>query len=127
MTRYLIPKFTPKRDKEFLYISSFELKSQTTTVSTMGRGGNSVNAQTKGKKRVIIPGRNVPNSEQTQCVREAWMGDWRELARSILARSALARAFSSRVYQIKAKQNIGRQVTKTEFHTSWFVLELPLC
>ena len=25
MTRYLIPKFTPKRDKEFLYISSFEL------------------------------------------------------------------------------------------------------
>ena len=78
----------------------YAVKSQATIASTMGRGGNSVNAQTKGKK-VTKTGRNVSSSEQTKYMREAWMGSWRELAPPILARSALTRASSSRVHPIK--------------------------
>lgn len=82
-----------KREGDW-YNVRYAVKSQATIASTMGRGGNSVNAQTKGKKEVTKTGRNVSSSEQTKCVREAWMGSRRELARSILARSTLTRASS---------------------------------
>ena len=40
-------------------------------MSTMGRGGNSVNAPTKGEKKVTKTGRKVSGSEKTKRVREA--------------------------------------------------------